>query len=231
MVIAGVQTGGPIFFIYLTNWGLISFNIYLVIAALSTTTKFLTVHVICRQRYGEAELGRVQSDSYFLRSPSGCCGYGDNKLTWYQMIHWFFFNIGNMQAFGILILYWGILYRGGPVSPSSFHTHLINGLVSIVDLWVSGLPVNIFHFVWIMIYAVLYSIFTGIYFVISGRSVYTVLDYENDLVSAIGLVVGLILAFLPLVHIVVFYLQYVIRYLIIRQCFGRNRDAPLSPEQ
>ena len=218
-----MNSDGPSYFTFLTNWAFIAYNLYLIIAALSTTTKFLTVHVIYRQCYGEAELDRVQNEDYSLKSPSGCCGYSDNKLTWYQMIHWFFFNIGNIQAFGILILYWGILYREGPVSGTSINTHLINGLISIVDLWVSGLPVNLLHLFWIMIYGAIYGIFTGVYFVISGASVYPVLDYEDGIGLAVGLVVGVTLVFLPLVHILIFYLQYLARFWIMRCYFSRKQ--------
>ncbi len=227
LIVSGVASGGPLYFVFLTNWAIIAFNLYLVIAALSTTTKFLTVHVICRQRYSEAELDRVQNEDYSLKSPSGCCGYSDNKLTWYQMIHWFFFNVGNMQAFAILVLYWGILYRGGPVDGINANTHLVNGLVSIVDLWVSGLPVNFLHFIWIVMYAAIYCIFTGVYFVISGNSIYPVLDYENFTGSAIGLASGVTLVYLPLVHIIIFFLQSVIIFWLLRWCYSRKHAGKI----
>ncbi len=137
-----------------------------------------------------------------------------------------------MLAFGVLVLYWSILYRGGLVDGINANTHLVNGLVSIVDLWVSGLPVNILHFIWIIIYGAIYGIFTGIYFVISGDIVYPVLDYENGIGLAVGLVVGVILVFFPLVHIMVFYLQYLIKFGLLH-CYFRNQpqnseDTPLQ---
>jgi len=89
------------------------------------------------------------------------------------------------MAFCVLLLYWSLLYRGGPVDGINANTHLTNGLIALVDLWVSGTPVQILHFIYLQAFGVAYAVFTGIYYVAGGTNiggqpyVYPVLDYEN----------------------------------------------------
>lgn len=141
------------------------------------------------------------------------------------MFQWLFFVIGNEAAFVVLVLYWTLVYRGEMVVGTTANIHLINGLISLVDLWVSGTPVNTLHAVYLMIFGGVYTIFSGIYFVLSRDIIYRkVLDYEKSAGLAVVSCFTSVFVVLPIIHIGIFYLQYVSKFWILHYHFGR--DAP-----
>ena len=216
-----MNSEGPRYLIFLTNLGFITLNIYFITAAMSTTTKYLTVHLVRPLEQSIFE----RTDDYNIMQPSGCCGYGNNMITWYQVVHWILHVISIDLAFNIMILYWSLLYRGGSVDGVNINVHLLNGIVALIDLWVSGVPVNLLHLVYGMIIGVIYSLFTVIYFVISDDIVYTVLDYESELGSAIGTLFGVVFIFSPIVHILTF-LQHLAKFCLLHCFFYKDQEQP-----
>ena len=224
LITSGVSTGTPRWFVFLTHWCFMLYNAYLIVAALSVTTKFLTVHCFCR---GDESYDRLRKDAFLFEKPSGCCGYSDNKLSWYQVIHWVLFLYGNELAFAVLICYWTLLYtEGTEVDGVNANVHLVNGLVALIDLWVTAVPVNFLHFLYPIIFGVIYSLFSGIYFAITKDIIYErVLDYGEHLALAVGSVIGVVLLLLPGVHVIVFYLQYLGKYWFLYWFFNRKEEA------
>ena len=206
----------------------------MIVAAVSTTVKFISIHFICKRE--EEEYTRVSEHAlnkdFLVKKSSGCCGCGDYDISWYQTVHWFTFVIGNEIAFVVFILYFIILYRGEQIDGINANVHLVNGLVSLVDIWISGIPVNFVHFIYLMTYGALYTIFTGIYYATTRDVIYGPLDYGENLGLAVGICVGVVLLFLPFVHCVVFYLQYKARFWILyyisrhfeKKCDGNSED-------
>ena len=218
----GVKSTGPRYFIFLTNWSFLVFNLHLIVAAVSTTAKYLLVHFL---RPTESVLSK--SEDFEIKKPSGCCGYNDNSIAWYQMIQWLLFNLAGTLAFAVMILYWALLYDSGDtVDGINANTHLVNGLVALVEIWVTGIPVNFLHLIYSVIFGVVYCVFTGIYFAATSEAVYPgVIDYGRNLGLAVGIQVGVVLGFLPLVHILVFYLQYLARFWILYAIFFKREQA------
>lgn len=210
IVTGGEHSGSPKILRYLTHWAFIAFNSYLFVAALSSTLKHLSMHA-SEEREEERKLFIVS------KKPAGCCGYDHNELTWYQMIQWFLFIIGNEGAFIIMILYCSFVLRGQNLTPFSINHHIINGIISIIDFWVTGVPANLLHFIYPIICGVIYVTFSGIYFTISGDIIYSVLDYDSRPGAAVGLSLAVILLFLPFVHFIIF-LQYVIKCWLLFYC-------------
>ena len=225
LVVSGVKADGPVYLTYLTYWTFITYNSYLLVAALSSTTKYLTVHFLSpNQAYDFS-----RSSEYEIKKPSGCCGYADNKLSWYQSVHWLFFTLGNELPLGVLVLYWSLLSSAQRPSFTdvSIVTHLVSGLVAVLDLWISGIPVNLLHFVYLMIYASVYVLFSGIYFGATGNVIYMkFLDYGDYPGLAVGGILGVLLLAIPGLHTVVYYLQYTLKYWILYLVLGRpHRSA------
>ena len=163
---------------------------------------------------------------FLVKKPSGCCGFGDNNLSWYQTVHWFTYVMGNELAFLIILFYFIAIYSGGQIDGVNANTHLVNGLISLADIWISGVPVNFLHFIYLMIYVAIYGIFTGIYYSVTRRAIYPYLDYGNNLGRAIGIGAGLIFGVVPLVHIMTF-LQYKAKFWImycIYNHIGKKQD-------
>ncbi len=217
---AGQKEGSGKYFIYLTNWAHISYNIYLVVSAISTTVKIVSVHFIQKQNHLDCA-----REGFEFKQPEGYFNFSNNNLSWYQMVQWLLFTIGNEAALFIMILYWTLLYRGGTVSGVSANTHLVNGLIALVDITISGLPVNLLHCVYLMTFGAFYSTFSGVYFIFSGNNIYSVLDYKNDTGGAVGLYLALIFLLLPFIHFLVYSLYLVKKWML----HGLLKNAPLDP--
>ena len=190
--------------------------------------------VCCRQQY--VDLGETRSLAYQrdLESSSGCCGRGYNRISWYHMIQWALFLIGTEVAVFLTILYWPLLYRPDiPISGVNFNTHGTQGIISVIELLITGVPIRFYHFYFTQTFGAVYVIFSAIYFAAGGTNVrgrpyiYSVLDYGSDPGSSTGLVLGVVLAFLPVIHFL-FYLIYVARYWILYLIYGKRWSS--SPD-
>lgn len=152
------------------------------------------------------------------------------------MIQWVLFLLGTELAIVITILYWSLLYRPGyTVTGVDFNTHGTQSIVSIIELLISGVPIRFYHFYFTQIFAGVYVVFSGIYFVAGGtnvrgtkRYIYSVLDYGENPGLAVGLALGVIIVLLPIVHFV-FYLIYIARYWIVYLIYGQRSTSKLHP--
>ena len=227
----GAILNGPKFMIYLTNWSYIALNLGFFYAALSTTVEYLMVYVCCRRHYNELHFER-DADEFNVVKPKGCFSSKYNQIKWYHMIQWVLSTVGNQAAVCVVILYWALLFRGGTVTLYDGHFHLGNGLIGLVDVFISGLPVRILHFYMIQSYAATYSVFTGIYYVAGGTGnngtsyIYGPLNYEENPGFAVGLVIG-ILVVIPLIHLA-FFGVYICRFWLVYLLYGFRRQPRLS---
>lgn len=227
LIVSGLHpaNGGALFLIFLTNWSLIVFVIYLFIAAASVTTKFLTVHCCRRKSYTDDDFSRTPT--YYFKKPSGCCGYKSNTLSWYQMIHWLSFSYGGELALAVTILYWIVLYRGGGVDGISANTHLTNGIISVVDILLTGTPVSLLHIIYPLSFGGAYAAFTGFYFAGNGTNVngdpfiYSVINYDTNPGLSSAIVILVVILFLPLIHLLM-YALYIARFWLVYALYGRK---------
>ena len=213
--------GGPRFFIFLTNWAILSFNAYLIWSAFSTTLHYLLVHKCCKSRYHDDNFNHGYSE-YELEKPQGCCGLKSNGISWYHMIHWLLFALGAEVALAITILYWSLIYDTDQGAPDgvNVNTHLTNGIVALLDIFITGIPISIYHFIYIQLFFTVYAVFTGIYHAADGTNVngspfiYGIIDYGSTPGTAAGIVIGVILVYTPIIHLL-FYLLYLARYWLV----------------
>ena len=170
-----------------------------------------------------------------VEQPKGLCGAKSNGIKWYHMVQWLLFTIGIEMEILVMLLYWPYALRthGQNLWRSiNINAHLVNGLVAVVDIFVSGVPIQLFHFIYLQIFATTYVTFSGVYFAVNGTNIhgehyiYSNLDYEdNPGVSSAIVVVG-VLVFIPIYHCIL-YLMYVVRhwlvYLVYKKCINKNR--------
>lgn len=246
-ILAGLapENGGVLFFIFLTNWAYLVWVSYLIWSAISVTVTYFWVFCCYRKKYKEQlkekEQNRCSRDVIFgsRSSSSGCCGIKEDKTFWYQKVHWVLHFMGIDVAIAIVILYWVAIYdpndnRGydyfGGVN---LMTHLINGIVALVDIFVTAIPVNFLHFVYLIAFSGAYSAFSGFYFIANGTNVegepyiYSVIDYGETPGTAAALVVTVSLLYYPLIHIVVYgigLLREGLLYLYQKYCCVTTED-------
>lgn len=92
------------------------------------------------------------------------------------------------------------------------------------------------HVIYVVIFAAVYSIFTGIYFAGSdGGIVYNVLDYEQNVALAVGLIFLTVFIIIPAVHFIIFYplskLKEVVLYCIFKDRGHTMMDEGNSMEE
>ncbi len=234
IVTSGIQfsTSGPRWLIYLTNWAIAGFVLYLVVAALSVTTKFITVHICKKTQVAD------RTSDYEYKDPKGCCNSGGNQLSWYQMCHWAVFAMFGEIAPAIVVLFWTAVYIGGPVDGVSANTHAVNGIILILDVFFFGVPVALLHVIYPMIFGAVYASFSGIYWAANGtnpaneeRYIYPVLDYAARPTTGTLIVVMVVLLFLPFVHLALYALHLVRFWLVyaiyghsIISCYGNEKE-------
>ena len=229
LIVAGVQATGPTFFIYLTNWALIMWVVYLLTAAVSSTTNFFQVNFCCKNKFAVDSKGPRKPYELLISTPVGCCGVGNDGISWYQKIHWFLFTVALGGALLVVILYWPLVYNPATsaLDGLNINSHLTNGIMSLVDVWISGTPVRIFHMIYLQGFGATYITFSAVYFAANGTNdqgqpdIYSALDYGNFPGTAAAIVIITVLVGLPIVHLI-HYLLYVLRigclYLVTRCC-------------
>ena len=229
--------GGVKYFIFLTNWCYLMWNAYLIVSAVSATVKVALVYL------HPSHAGNTATSTSLLKSPIphididvpvGCCGREGDASSWYQKIQWVLFSIGVNMAIAASILYWALLYTGGFVDPVDIHTHLVNAVIALIDVVFSGVPVRILHFVYPVLFAITYSVFSGIYFAAGGTNsggrpyIYSSIDYGNRPGSAAGLVLAVVLVVIPVVNLLLFGL-YSARFWLTH-CLWARRESSASGE-
>ena len=205
------------YLIYLSYWGFILWNSYLLVAAVSTTVNFML------QSHYETDSPRA-SPHHFTNG---------SGITWQEKIHWALFTLGTEFAVGISILFWILFYdpeaKDFIFSPISLHMHLINGVFALVELWVTGIPIHLLHVVYIMLFGCTYVAFTVLYYAFNGTDaagnhyIYPILDYGANPGGATGLVIGCILGYLTAIHLL-FYVQYLARQWITDHIYSRRTN-------
>ena len=142
------------------------------------------------------------------------------------------------MALGVTILFWSLLYNPSvELDGSNLIVHLVNGIIALVEIWVTGLPVHFLHFVYVQIFGACYSVFTGIYYATNltnlydgGRYIYPVLDYVESPGIGSAIIFLVVLLFLPAIHLF-FCLQYVVRYWLVYLIYGRKAGAVDTPDE
>ena len=205
------QTCASKYFIELSSWTFLVFNGYLIVAALSVTVKSMV------RKYGiSSNFLYINSYKYDFRSnpPSGLCGYYDNEIAWYQVLHWILFLLGTEMSFIGFVIFWILGYDqhvGGGVQA---HIHIVGPIMALLDFWICGIPVNLYHAIYVMLFGALYFVYSWIYYATMGEIIYFYVDYDVNFSLAVGVGFIAVLAVIPFLHCL-FLIQYKLKTLIL----------------
>ena len=192
--------------IFLTIWGFITWVLYLLVAALSSTAKM--VLWIWKTAHGrkEPELDPADHLNFVVVT------WAEDCVAWYQKVHWVLFAIAIPVQICIMVLYWTLLSSMDPnrESAENYNLHLLGGLVGLVDIWVSGIVLSIYHLYWGMVYGCVYTVFSGIYYAANGTNIrgdpyiYPILDYGNMPGLSVGIVLATSFIIVPLIYLLMY---------------------------
>ena len=223
---------GPKITVYATQWIFYLWNFHMLWAAIFVTVTYFRVFFCQRNMFQERDTGGPCNHEMVIDDrPVGCCGIGNNGTFWYQNVYWVLYSVTIPVTFFAVIAYWGLVYDPvtEPITYANLIKHLINGILAVVDLFVTAIPIRVLHVIYPITYTAIWVIFSGIYYVAGGtdiygnRYIYKILNYETNPASAAGLAISVFLVAIPVLYLCVFGL-YLLRegvlYLVKRTCCG-----------
>lgn len=182
---------------------------------------------------------KVVSSTDLPSTPAGCwCGLKYNVLKWHECIHWISSFLAGEATAGLIFLYWVFVFNPKKsIDHWEITTHLLNGLLSWINVWITRIPFRAHHVIYTIIYSATYSTFTGFYYAAGGgnnqndsKYIYSILDYGHYPVKAACFVLAAALIYAPLVHLF-FYANYLLREGLIHVLVKRGYCKWLLEEE
>lgn len=226
------------FFIYLTTLTIIFINIDLL---------FLTA--LCIAYAVLYYCNTPVPISRFLPKKPGL--HREDNLTWYVKVSWFLHNSATTLAFMVAVGFWSLVYHcpviiATPMKDSNgsdytiqqagnescidaatVHAHGIDALLLLIDIFVSRVPVQLYHTTYPCIFTFGYIVLTLIFWAADVTNkqnqhyIYSVLDYNTKKTSTFFAV---LLVLLPMLFFVIVYFMALVRDLLTSKIKWFFRD-------
>lgn len=201
------------YFIFLTNWIFFAWTLYCLWSSVSVTITFIQVFA-CKKQLEDIDGGGPCNYELLIEErPAGCCGFAGNNIYWHQRILWVLYSAAVHTSIYVVILYWALLYNPNADfnywSFGNLVTHLVTGVLAIIEIYLTGIPTRLLHFIYPCLFAVTWLVFSGIYYGAGGtnvsgrRYIYSVLDYMNSPGAAAALGLVAVFATIPL-HVLIY---------------------------
>ena len=204
---------GAKLFIYLTNWTFLILNIYFVYA---TTLSCIALYKDVKKQ-NEAvpkASGKDGPDEYIE------IGTGDDSnrtnarevdnLRLHHKIFWVIYVISATAGIWITAGYWTILFENDTVDANNITKHALNSVFMVIDTFLSSIPIRLFHWVYALLYLVIYILFSVFYWLAGGTNnqgkpyIYSALNYGDFPTTTAILLVVFLLMVLPILHLIYF---------------------------
>lgn len=149
-----------------------------------------------------------------------------------MQISWILFLLSTESAVLISLFYWITFSSDGEIFslPVNLHEHLFNILPGLIDLFITGIPVRIYQFIYLLAFNVVYCIFTAIFYAAGGTNsdgnsyVYSLFDYGNSPIVSSFAVIIFSFVIPPLLHLI-FWGLYLFRTLLLDLLLTRRSSA------
>eukprot|EP00117_Sycon_ciliatum_P050270 scpid71128/ scgid35508/ Protein rolling stone len=213
MILSGINEGGPKWFVFLTNWG----YTHIVLSFIG-----FTALGIWQLRLRKSLISQKQSAVEVDMALA--------EWHWYHsMLQVIYTNALDLSIM-ITILYWTLLKPKGTFL--DICVHALNAVMTLLQLFLCNVKLNLLHFVYPMTCAAVYLIFSAVYTVLGGRNtegepfIYSTLDWNNKPTSAALLSAGACFLGVPAMHGLAYGIMRA-RVAIARRSYG---PATASPE-
>ncbi|EDO40160.1 predicted protein [Nematostella vectensis] len=190
-----------------TFWGLITLTLYLNLAAILTTIKYVKTRLNLSDHAGIVS----QSGEEGISTPGAAedeTFTPDGYMPKLYKLMWLLFNVCAVNSVIVSVGYWGLLHQKfgrqatiGLIGYLNINSHLINAVIMILDSMIHNVPVRIFHVVYSTIYGLIYFFTTIIVWLASGRVAYFFLDYSKRPGIAAIVIVGGCFVVQPLIQL------------------------------
>lgn len=204
-MVTGMHYG--MYFIYLTNWGI----------------------MMCMLTNA---LGAILVSIWYLHPEFADRVVDSNAMPISFKIYWAMHITTLIVSIVITIVYWSILYNDRVnLDAVNILTHAFNAIMMFTDLWIVAYPVRLLHIFAPVLFGITYVIFSAIYYAAGGVNpdgnnyIYEVLKWSEP-GQAMITVVGVLLLCCVL-YIIIFFL-YKLRLFIYHRCNRKKMFIPTS---
>ncbi|KAI8487092.1 hypothetical protein Bbelb_351620 [Branchiostoma belcheri] len=154
------------------------------------------------------------------------------KLTGYEKTAWILFNLSSSPSFCVTLVYLTLIDT--PRYFVGYMEHIVNSVLVIFDIVLSGIPVKMSHFVYPCFLRATYVVFSVVYWALGGLGkngetyIYRAFRYEEGYrMRTLRIDVVLLLVVVPLMHVACCAFYY-LRSWITVNIFVRQKSLPLS---
>lgn len=136
-------------------------------------------------------------------------------------VQWVLYNLSTGSAPIVTFLFWTIAYDGSGVNFINCSTHGANAVAVFLDLWITRMPMRMMHMIHSVIFGLIYSAFSVIYWYLGGTNqygepfIYKVLNYGESPLKALYYIVAISFIVAPMMHSM-FFLLYRLRVFLHR---------------
>merc|ERR1712232_1166195 len=140
---------------------------------------------------------------------------------------WVMYSVATTLELAIILLYWVLVYEGGPPLYKNFSMHGIIAVLLVIDgVLVSKIPVRLRHLLYVMLTTVIYSIWAIIHSltdigIVSGENnvgdpLYNSLDWQGSPVAALIVNLFAVLVLVPVMFMLLWLMS------LYSPCFSFN---------
>ena len=206
------KEGGKLF-IFLTNWTYTLLNFYFVLA---TTLSCIALYNDMKNRE-EAPSGQSRETAPVVEVEmgpgnennvdSGESAREKDALRWDHKLLWLIYTLSATGGLWITVGYWTVLVEDDTVDANNITKHALNSVFMLIDTCLSSIPVRLVHWLYVLLYFVVYLLFSVIYWQLGGTDtegnpyIYRALNYNDFKAKIGGLLVVFLLLVLPLLHL------------------------------
>lgn len=143
-------------------------------------------------------------------------------LNWLTKLVWVLYNVASSGCLMVTALFWIFLYpymkdMSEAALMINIQLHAVTSVIILIEICVSAVPIRLLHYMYTLVYGIIYVIFSGIYYAVDHRHVlYPILDWGKPEPTVILLVVTAFVA-LPVIQLLLF-LIYKVRLYIFDKC-------------
>lgn len=168
--------------VWLTNWTYLALTCHLVLAAVicivyTCQYNSFFVRTPCVVAENQARYTRGY-DGFSIEDRAGRVvpSVSRSDIPWYMKVNWVLFNIVAIGAPMVTVVYFVALYPqiykdGGQIGPEDLNLHLMNSVLVLLEIIFAAYPVRIFHAFHVVIFGILYGIFSLIFWAVDHSNV------------------------------------------------------------
>ena len=126
------------------------------------------------------------------------------KLPWHLKVFWIIFNIAINICTLIVIGYWGLVHDYRKKIEFKFVSYLlidrhgVNLVLMIVDFFLHKIPYRFLHFIYPLIIAIIYIIFTTVHWVLTDKPIYDFVNWNSNTGKCVAAALGMIVLIIAL---------------------------------